>query len=296
MTPVAKSIAERIASPDLALLERRKDHTWTAHNIQLTSTEGTIPGAKGYWAQEEKVRLVIHMLKSLTGRATSLEGLRVIDLGCLEGGWTFEFAREGMLALGIEGRESNYARLRFLEEYFRLPNLSFELLDVKRLSRERHGVFDVIFCAGLLYHLDSPFAFLELLNTLAHSRTILYLDTHFAPPDEESLARNVHRSALSPLSDMTHNGHQYRGRWYFEYPQNAAPPPGRQWTAVSNHRSFWPCYEPLMRALSDTGWHYILDAYRAPDIQDGFRERQARARFFALRKTHFDIPPGSGRS
>jgi hypothetical protein len=45
------------------------------------------------------------------------EGLRIADLGCLEGGYAVEFTRMGFSeVVGIEVRKSNFANCMFVKE------------------------------------------------------------------------------------------------------------------------------------------------------------------------------------
>jgi len=46
----------------------------------------------------------------------------LIDLGCLEGGFTAEFARLGMQAAGLEVRSSNFQNCEFVRKALKLPN------------------------------------------------------------------------------------------------------------------------------------------------------------------------------
>ena len=99
---------------------------------------------------------------------------RVADLGCLEGGFALTFAQAGYEVVGIEGRRSNIERCQFLASAFRLPQLSYTHEDVRNVAA--YGRFDAIFCAGLLYHLDQPVAFLRLLGSL--TERLLMVQTH----------------------------------------------------------------------------------------------------------------------
>ena len=54
----------------------------------------------------------------------------IVDLGCLEGGYTVEFARMGMRSTGIEVRQSNYANCMLVKNKVQLPNLEFHNDDV----------------------------------------------------------------------------------------------------------------------------------------------------------------------
>ena len=57
--------------------------------------------------------------------------------------------------VAIEGREANAAKARVAAEVLGLERLEIRVEDVRELSAERHGTFDVVLCLGLLYHLDA---------------------------------------------------------------------------------------------------------------------------------------------
>src|SRR4029453_19344095 len=88
--------------------------------------------------------------------------LRIADLGCLEGGYSVEFVRMGFQTLGIDVRESNIAACRHVQARTNLPNLEFAKDDVWNI--DRYGVFDAVFCCGLLYPPHRPRQFLQLLS------------------------------------------------------------------------------------------------------------------------------------
>jgi SAM-dependent methyltransferase len=118
----------------------------------------------------------VQLAADLTGRP--LSELRVLDLGALEGQYAVEFALHGAEVMAIEGREANAAKARLAAEVLGLDNLEIRQEDVRGLSAERHGSFDVVLCLGLLYHLDRNdlFPFLDQLAEVCTS--LLILDTH----------------------------------------------------------------------------------------------------------------------
>jgi 2-polyprenyl-3-methyl-5-hydroxy-6-metoxy-1,4-benzoquinol methylase len=52
----------------------------------------------------------------------------------------------GAEAVGIEFREESLAKARFAKDYFGLDRFSFYQDDVRNLSREKYGEFDVVIC------------------------------------------------------------------------------------------------------------------------------------------------------
>src|SRR4051794_21918623 len=153
---------------------------FTAHNIVLPDGTQTFPeGALLSEAAETKamlrsMRLLAPPVREDGGRR------RVVDLGTLEGGYAVEFARAGYEVLAIEARAGNMAKCEWVAARLDLPNLSFVRGDVRNVAA--HGEFDVAFCSGLLYHLDTPSTFLRTLGEV--TSRLLVLHTHFAVEDD----------------------------------------------------------------------------------------------------------------
>ena len=126
---------------------------FTAHRVELPD---------GTWTMEAGDD-PLHALSTeivLREAGGTLAGLRVLDVGCLEGGYTVAFARHGAAeAVGLEVRQTNLQRCALLADELALPAVRFVEGDAKQLDREAHGTFDVVFAAGLLYHLDDPYDF-----------------------------------------------------------------------------------------------------------------------------------------
>ncbi len=248
---------------------------WTSHNIELAPGVLTLPG-QPLLRDEVRTRSIQRELNRFAAREGGFAGQRALDLGCLEGGFSLELARWGFAALGIEGRASNFAKCTALAAHFALPNLHFELNDVKALEPARHGRFDVVLCLGLLYHLDDPAAFVERLGQeLTSERAVMFLDTHVAPPDERALDDFEGRSALSALTTVKHRGQAYEGRWYHEYDSEA---PDEAWTSISNPQSFWPTEPALITALVRGGFSQVYPVYGNFEIGEEFQLRRQHSR------------------
>src|SRR5580765_1679291 len=170
----------------------KKYGDWTAHNICLQDDVYTM--APRIVGDEIKLRRIVQCVFDLAGG--SVEGLRILDLACLEGLYAIEFARHKASCLGIEGREANIEKARFARQVLGLDNLDFVQDDVRNLSMQKYGSFDVVLCLGLLYHLDAPdvFPFIERLSEVC--RKICIIDT---------------RIALSPAEQYTYQDRIYSG-------------------------------------------------------------------------------------
>src|SRR5438045_4466239 len=130
--------------------------SFTAHNIRLDDGTTTMPDKLYTMEHHPHFAAAKRFLSVLLPDAARL---RLADLGCLEGGYSVEFARLGFDVLGIEVRESNIEACNFVKQRTNLPNLRFVRDDAWNL--QTYGPFDVIFCCGLFYHLDRPAEFLR---------------------------------------------------------------------------------------------------------------------------------------
>ena len=199
--------------------------------------------------------------------------LRIADLGCLEGGYTVEFARLGFQALGLDVREANIQACRYVQSKVNLPQLDFVRDDVWNI--EKYGVFDAIFCCGLFYHLDRPREFLDLLSRVTNR--VLILQTHFAEAgDSPSFIhpRRLRRlvSRILPLKNTATTTHKLSfltkheglpGRWFPEFRNERAfrDRENRRWASWNNRASFWIQREYLIQAIRDAGFDLVLEQF-----------------------------------
>jgi len=188
-------------------------------------------------------------------------------------------AKLGFDSLGVEGQASNYEKCKLLKDYFAWPNLNFLLADVKDLNSKQHGLFDVILCCGLLYHLDEPMKFLAQMDTLLQQQGMLFLDTHIAPENDEALATCHFKDELSDIVSIESNGEIYQGRWYHEYHNETEK---AAWTSASNHKSFWLTHDSLIRALSNVGFSHIYKIYGGFELEYEFNLRKIYSRLYCI--------------
>jgi SAM-dependent methyltransferase len=220
-----------------------------AHNIRLDDGRCTMP----HQARTLDQTSLVHATRRLLCLAfpAGLAGRSIIDVGCLEGGHTVEFARAGMVSTGLEVRASNFENCLYVQRNLSLPNLRFVQADANEIAR--HGPFDAVFASGLLYHLDKPRAFLAEASKAC--RRIILLHTHIAHA-AETPARATY--GLSPLAQ----NEGLSGRWYEEHDA----PPQEQLNALreaswANTRSFWPEKQFLLQALLDVGFDTVFESF-----------------------------------
>src|SRR3954464_5455318 len=94
---------------------------------------------------ENRVSRVSQLVCDLSGER--LQSARVLDLGCNDGGFSNELARRGAReVIGIEGREGNLVRGLADREAEGLTQVDFRIADVRSVSREAYGEFDIVLC------------------------------------------------------------------------------------------------------------------------------------------------------
>ena len=205
---------------------------FTAHNILLDNGKKTLDEKQilladsAVWTSIKKT-VNLFFPQSIEER----KKLRVVDLGCLEGGYAVEFARSGFETLGIEAREENMIKCNYVKSNLKLPNLNFVKDDVRNLSN--YGKFDIVLCYGLLYHLNDPAKFINTMSNCTNK--MLLLNTHFAP--EYDLRYNLgilNNKFIAPIQKRTKfleyqknyrlskisKNEGYKGRWYREWNEN----------------------------------------------------------------------------
>ncbi len=270
---------------------------FTAHNIRLDDGTYTKPDMQQKMESHPWFLAAQRLLNALFPDDKS--GLRLADLGCLEGGYSVEFARMGFETLGLEIRESNLAACRYMQERTKLPNLRF--VQDNALNIGEYGTFDAIFCCGLLYHLDKPKAFIETLS--ACTSRVLILQTHFSIAGEsiyEKLPRRV-RKVVAPnapetsttkyhLSPIAEN-EGVRGRWYTEFYDEAQHKgrEGARWASWDNYKSFWMQREYLLQTLYDAGFPVVLEQFDGlgsnivQEMTEGFYGTDGRGTFVGIK-------------
>lgn len=241
------------------------EYSFTAHNIGFEDGAKTIPTASELLADGEGMRSLRRLMNFLC--SSNPTGHSVVDVGCLEGGYSAEFARWGMNATGIEVREVNYNCCEQVRSRLGLPNLAFIQDDARNIGK--YGPFDITFCAGLLYHLDQPLEFLR--SAAAVTRRAIIVNTHFA-----TRLPNL-RYGLSWQQSWNEG---LLGRWYREFPRKTAlTEQGKlRWTSWKNHRSFWIRREWLLQAIADCGFKLVFEEHDhlLPSIADGLTKGYAR--------------------
>ena len=234
---------------------------WTKGNLQIPQT---------------RLRRILQIVGDLSLKP--LGELRVLDLGCLDGIFSIEFAQHGARAVGIEVREANLAKARFCQRVLGLQNLEFHLGDARNISAEKYGRFDAIICSGLLYHLEATDG-VKLLSTM-HSMTdrMVVIDTHIA---------------LAAAEKVTVDGVDYWGSFFREHAEEAtaAEKSRNLWASPDNTTSFWFTRPSLVNALQRTGFSSVYECFMPAHMNFGKSgvEHHDRCTFVAIKGEQHQI-------
>jgi tRNA (mo5U34)-methyltransferase len=103
-----------------------------------------------------------------------LRGIRCLDVGCHEGYYSVAAARLGTReVLGLDIREENLKRARFVARSLGLANVQFERCNVEQVSPERFGKYELTFFLGLLYHVENPMLCLRNMASVTSELCVL---------------------------------------------------------------------------------------------------------------------------
>jgi SAM-dependent methyltransferase len=216
---------------------------WTAHNVYLGDGLWTISGR--HPAPDLRLRRALQIVGDLAARP--FEELRVLDLACGEGLFGIELARRGAEVVGIEGRAVHVERARFASEELGLRGYEVVQDDIRNLTPETYGEFDVVLCLGILYHLDTPDVF-EILRAVGEvCRRLAIVDTWVGRRPEAARAWD---------------GHEYWGSVVPEHPPELEPEERLEALQMSldNPNSFWLTKRSLQNLLLRVGFTSVFEA------------------------------------
>ena len=234
---------------------------WTKGNLQIPHT---------------RLKRIVQAVSDLSKKPIS--ECRILDLGCLDGMFSIEFALQGADTTGVEIREANIKKAIFVKEVLNLKNLDFRRDDVRNISVESYGRFDAIICSGILYHLPAGDA-INLINTMYEmAHRLVVIDTHIA---------------LEPMGRVLDDRDEYWGDIFREHPDNATPDEKTKslWASADNLFSFWFTRPSLINILRKAGFSSVYECFTPAHLNFGKPglEHQNRCTFVAIKDNICDL-------
>ncbi|CAE7226189.1 VPS52, partial [Symbiodinium sp. KB8] len=173
-------LADRSNRPDPGCFDglyyTRDECCGTKHTAQANHPEYLVQSLYEQLGMEQEYqRLTARRLEHLASLALPLWSRRVLELGARQGDLTHFFTDRGCNVTIVEPRKSNIVTLRqrlFLGHLFPEPGrVEIRSMDVEDSLPQ--GDWDIVFCYGLLYHLQEPERFLEKVAPLVSELLLL---------------------------------------------------------------------------------------------------------------------------
>lgn len=202
-----------------------------------------------------RLKRIIQIVKDTINKP--LNQCKILDLGCLDGLFSIEFAKHGAQTTGIEIREANIKKAIFCKKALKLNNLKFIQDDARNISTEILGTYDAIICSGLFYHLTIHDA-IELAKKMYKlSNKIVIIDTHIA--------------LKKALKYDFKNNISYYGISYIEHNKNESQEEKAKklWASWDNEQSFIFTRPSLINLLSNTGFSSVYECFTPAHMNFG---------------------------
>ena len=205
-----------------------------------------------------KVRRILQLTKDFT--SGDFKKLRILDLACAEGLYSIEAALKGAGVVAIDGRME---RMQLGMAYAQKKALSIHFLqkDVTTISRAELGTFDIIYCLGILYHLeiDEVFQLIRQMHDMCTRAVII--DTQIVPAGSEQ-------------DEVEHNGVKYPGYLWREHSDDADQEQRNASLGASLAKtfSFILNKDGFLKILRENGFPTVLECWVPCEITEEKRE------------------------
>ncbi|MGI8312989.1 class I SAM-dependent methyltransferase [Saccharopolyspora hattusasensis] len=188
-------------------------------------------------------------------------GSRILELGPLEGGHTYQLHAAGAEIIAVEAQTRAYLKCLIVKELLGMPQARFLLGDFTPYLRDAEERFDLCFASGVLYHMRNP---VETIALTAKVATKLFLWTHVY--DEDVITRSELLAPRFPSHQRaTHQGfdHTLHRFNYAEALQRNG------FCGGSAPYSNWLTRADLLAALEHFGWTVTNIGFDTPDHPHG---------------------------
>jgi 2-polyprenyl-3-methyl-5-hydroxy-6-metoxy-1,4-benzoquinol methylase len=222
-------------------------HTLDPETLNLFALKGTqsdLPNIQIGNANGLKVRRVMQITSDFA--KLPFDQLRIIDFACGEGVYSIEAALRGAKVVALDARTERMKEGERAAERLRLTHVQFEQTDVRNVTVGSHGMVDVVFFFGILYHLGFHDACAVLHNVYEMCRDFVIIDTHIALRSQRS---------------ERHNGQSYDGLHVREHADADSDEVRRSHIlgSLDNTLSFYFTKESLFRLLNDVGFTCVCE-------------------------------------
>jgi len=153
------------------------------HDIDLGNGFNTAPEI---YRMRDAINLFFPPLLKLFGG--SFRGLRILDIGCNCGGFSFEASKYGAKeVIGIDAGEKNIEQANAIKKYLRLKNIKFLKMNVEEINEKDLGKFDLTILAGVFYHLENPIGTMKKVSDVTKSTILVDSHVHYSTAQNEDI-------------------------------------------------------------------------------------------------------------
>ena len=146
------------------------------HDIDLGNGYNTNPET---YRMSNCIDLFFPPMLKLSGG--NLKGLRILDVGCNCGGFSFAAAKYGAKeVIGIDSDQKNVDQATAIRKYLKVSNVEFKKITIEELNEKTFGKFDVCILAGILYHLESPISVMKIISKITKSTIMVDCHVHYS--------------------------------------------------------------------------------------------------------------------
>jgi len=195
------------------LLRRRLDAGYVEKGERFSLRQFLRPAPPAHLAnQRAKERVIEAYLRQCLAELAATPRIACLDLFCADGYYACLLAslRSGLDITGVDLDAQEIHRARTAAELLGLPGLRFEVADVWAFVRSAPA-YDLILCAGGLYHLRQPADFLRALRPLSRGYLVVQSVVTLESDDGDYF--------VSPAPGWQHGSrftHAGLGRWLRE--------------------------------------------------------------------------------
>ncbi|MEP0751943.1 FkbM family methyltransferase [Trichocoleus sp. Lan] len=194
--PIVASIQDYIRSYDLDSLQ-----------VDAISQPQEFISPVGVFHSEHYQRHNQRRLEHLTSLGLDIASATVLEVGAGIGDHTSFFLDRGCQVVSTEARKEN---LEILAS--RYPNIQVRHLDLDNPDSTFNELFDIVYCYGLLYHLQNPTEAIEFMSRCCQK--MLLLETCVSFGDEEAI-NPCTEMAESPSQAVSGQGCRPTRKWVY---------------------------------------------------------------------------------